>query len=296
VNTRPPRIWIDVECGPFPASVLGSAAISRYVFGALRHLFGPFSVAWVFGPGSAPLARGFYYPTALHVHHDVPRGHVGPSMVLIDDHGDQLWLDGVGCGSMDRCAGSREIVRAAGFDAAESVPFADFDELEFSNGQLAGSRLLTEPAPVSPPGKTAVIDGRLVNRLEFDGAGTTPDDLRALWNRATEPGGWLGDPVRLTLFDSRSTSEGAGRTGCQLVVGGASGRDLWLLLPDPDTYESLSPFGRRQFPGSHLEYRLVVRDIFRTVGVDIDGPEQRSWRQRLLGQHPGEPAVLSWPS
>lgn len=296
MNARPPRIWIDVECGPFPASVSGPAAISRYVFGAFRHLLGPFSEAWLFGSSNAPLARGFYYPMALHTHTDVSRRRRGPSMVLIDENDDQLWLDGVGCGHRDRCADARDLVRAAGFDPAESSPLADYDELHFRRGRLVGSRRVADPVPVAPPGRTAVIDGRLVNRLEFDGAETTPDDLRALWERATEPGGWLGDPVRMTLFDSRSTSERAGRTGCQLVVGGASGRDLWLLLPEPDTYESLSPFRRTHFPGSHLEYRMVVRDIFRSVGVDIDGPEQRSWRQRLTGQHPGEPAVISWPS
>ena len=184
-----------------------------------------------------------------------------------------MWLSGLRCGADGAAVDGASAVLTAAFSgnseslgpALRSLPL--YDEMHVVDGDLVASRLLTEPPPVAPPGKTFVRDGRLVCRMEYDKDGTTPLDLRALWARATEPFGWLGRPTTLTLYDDRARAEGAGHEGCQLVATGESDRELWLQLPEPDTYQRLSPGAARvRYEGAFTEYEAVKADIFRGVG------------------------------
>ncbi len=293
---RPPRVWIDFECGALP----GSAAASLRVFREYRTQFGPFRQAWLFGSNQAPLARGFYFPPNSHSRFALSPESRGPHGVLIDDRGDQLWLDGVACGpDAERAPAAATVLREAGFElpatAADARPLAEYDEMHFRDGRLATSRAAGAAVPVSPAGRTMVLNGRLVNRMEFDGGPTTAADLWSLWTRATESGAWLGRPTSLILYDSRLRSEDAGHTGCQLIAAGETGRELWLVLPEPDDYERLSNLPRRQYQGSYVEYQGVVRNILRSVDSRIDHEAARTWWQRLLGQHELPPAVIRWP-
>ncbi|MEO5833920.1 MAG: hypothetical protein ABIR83_11190 [Nakamurella sp.] len=220
--------------------------------------------------------------------------------MLIDDRGDQLWLSGVACGDeYERTEGALTVLQAAGFVPPPVEhprrPLAGYDEMHFREGRLVAARPTGEAVPMSPSGRTAVINGRLVNRLDFDGDTTTPADIWALWLLATEADGWLGHPVSLVLYDSRATSELAHHTGCQLIATGSTGRELWLVLPEADQYDSLSPFPRRHYQGSYVEYSQVVSDIFRYVGADIVPPDRRPRWRRLLGQYDAPPSVIRWP-
>lgn len=46
-----------------------------------------------FHDGTAPLIRGFYYPISAPDRYGISRGQ-GPTCVLIDNRGHQLWLSG----------------------------------------------------------------------------------------------------------------------------------------------------------------------------------------------------------
>ena len=123
-----------------------------------------------------------------------------------------------------------------------------------------------------------------------------PQDLRELWAQATETHGWLGRPTSLTLYDNRAHSELAGHEGCHLIATGESGRELWLQLPEPDTFDRLSPGAARvRYTGAFTEYESIKASIFRAVGLDIDPPDDRPWRDRILGRHQVQPAVVHWP-
>jgi hypothetical protein len=291
------RVVIDVE----QRAVYGDPASSLQAFGEFGPSFAVWREAWLFNGSAAPLVRCFYYPPSAPDRLGIPRGR-GPAMVLIDDQGDQLWLSGLRCGEAGTVADAARSVLAAVFPersesldpVLRSLPL--YDEMHVVNGDLVASRLLTQPPPAAPPGKTFVRDGRLVCRMEYDKDGTTPLDLRALWARATEPFGWLGRPTALTLYDDRAGAEGAGHEGCQLVGVGESGRELWLQLPEPDTYQRLSPGATRVvYEGAFTEYEAVKADIFRAVGMDIDPPEDRTWRDRILLRHRAQAPVISWP-
>jgi hypothetical protein len=107
---------------------------------------------------------------------------------------------------------------------------------------------------------------------------------------------WLGNVAELTLYDSKIRSEKSGHDGCQLIALGESGRELWLRLPEPDDYNRLSGRRRDQYEGAFTEYRAVAQAIFRGVGLDIDPPDNRPWREKLLGQHRTPPEVIRWVS
>jgi hypothetical protein len=220
--------------------------------------------------------------------------------VLIDDAADQLWLSGLSCGDGKCATAAVAVLGELGFVIPDSpirrrAPLADYAEMHFLNQRLIASRPLDQPVPVTPPGRTFVSGRRLVCRMEFDKGRTTPDDLRSLWRLATEPHGWLGRPVALTLYDRTSESQSSGYAGCQLIAVGESGRELWLQLPEPDNFDRVAPDRIAPYAGAFTEYQAVKEQIFRAVGVDIDPPHNRSWRQRVLGQHPMPPAVLHWP-
>lgn len=291
------RVVIDFE----ERSVYGDPASSLRTFAEFASTFAGFREAWLFHGPTAPLARCFYYPPSAPERFGIPRGQ-GPKMVLIDGKGDQLWLSGVGCGQAGAPMDGALTVVTEAFPAlsGDAAAFLDsidrYDEMHVVDGVLQSSRLLTEPPPVAPPGKTFIRDGRLVCRLEYDKAGTTPLDLRSLWARATEPNAWLGRPASLTLYDDRARSEGAGHEGCQLVAVGESGRELWLQFPEPDTYERLSPGAARvSYSGAYTEYEAVKAEIFHGVGASIDPPDDRPWRDRILLKYRVPPAVISWP-
>jgi hypothetical protein len=170
-----------------------------------------------------------------------------------------------------------------------------YDEMHFVDHQLATTRPSGQHVPVAPAGRTFVRRGRLACRMDFDKGGVSAGDLRGLWAMAIEPGGWLDVVTELTLYDGRVQSEKSGYDGCQLVAGGESARELWLRLPEPDDYDRLSGRRRDQYEGAFTEYRAVAQAIFAAVGVDIDPPDDRPWRERLLGRHRTPPAVIHWP-
>ena len=167
---RSPRILIDFEQG----AAFRDTAASVDVFEQFAGSFESFTQAWLFHSDAAPLTRGFSFPAGSHERYGIPRG-LGPHCVLIDARGDQLWLDGISCGGAgERVRGAIRVLRTLGFAGSEgddpelTATVAASDELAFLGDRIVTSRSLSEPPPVSPPGKTYVSDGRLVNRLEFD--------------------------------------------------------------------------------------------------------------------------------
>lgn len=291
-----PRVVIDFQ----ERAVFGDPESSLRSFEDLRRSFGRCREVWLFNGPAAPLVRCFYYPPSAPDRYGIPRGQ-GPKAVLIDENGDQLWLSGISCGE----AGARSDVAATVLTAVfadlpvgglwlDSLPLSD--EMHFLEGDLVGTRPLTEPSPVAPPGKTFIRNGRLVCRMEYDKDSTTPLDLRTLWALATEPHGWLGRPLSLVLYDDRTRSEGAGDEGCQLVAVGESRRELFLQFPEPDTYERLAPGATRvNYAGAFTEYEAVKAEIFRSVGAQLDQPDDRRWRDRILLRYREPPPVIRWP-
>jgi hypothetical protein len=220
-------------------------------------------------------------------------------MVLIDDFGDQLWLNAAGCGTDDMAKAAITVLKSLEF-AMPTVelsgsPFAGCDEMHFVEHRLATTRPSGQHIPVAPSGKTFVRRGRLACRMDFDKGGVSAGDLRELWAMAIEPGGWLAGVTELILYDGRVQSEKSGYDGCQLIAGGESGRELWLRLPEPDDYDRLSGRRREVYEGAFTEYRAVAQAIFAAVGVDIDPPDDRPWRERILGRHRTPPEVIHWP-
>lgn len=290
-----PRWVIDFEQG----AKFGDPAASVRVFEELGPTFGPFREAWLFDRSAAAMVRGFYYPLSAPVRFGIPRGQ-GPKMVVIDDQGGQLWLSGAGCGQQGgRAEAAHSVLSLLWGDRISpgyAVQLALSDEMHFVDGNLLATRVLPEPTPVAPPGKTFVHRGRFACRMEYDKQETTPVDLRELWARATEPHGWLGQPTSLTLYDDRAQSELAGHDGCHLIATGETGRELWLQFPEPDTFDRLSPGAARvPYTGAFTEYEAVKADIFRAVGIEIDPPEDRPWRDKVLGRHRIPPPVTHWP-
>ncbi len=291
---RAPRIWIDVEHG----AAFGDAGGTLEVFEVFTAVTRPVREVWLFHRHTGPLLRGFYYPRSLNGRFGVPNGR-GPSMVLIDEHGDQLWFSGASCGSHPGAAGA--ILAALGITKIGESPSSEgllsqFDELHLVDGRVVGHRLVGEHTPSSPPGRTFVRNGRIINRMEFDKGGVGPTDLRELWAMATQAHGWLGSPTALALFDDRLRSERSGHDGCRLIATGESGRELWLQLPEPDEFHRIAAGRRRHtFEGAISEYESATRWIFRSVGAVIDPPNERTLRDTLLGRHPVPPAVVRWP-
>ena len=297
-NARAPRIWIDVEHGAGYDSPDDSIDAFQEIRGALA----PMREAWLFHRATSPPLRGFYYPPAAH-QFGVPRG-TGPRMVLVDQVGDQMWLSGASCGpgQGETTDAAAAVLAQVGFQLPppstsnrQSRP-ASCDEMYFLDGHLTHFRLVGDPAPGNPPGRTFVRRGRLIARMEFDKGGVTAEDLRQLWSMAVESYGWLGRPTGLLLYDSRRRAEESGHDGCQLVATGESGRELWLQLPEPDEFDRITPGRQRhQFEGAITEYDSVVRSIFRQVGIDIDPPDDRPLRDKLLGRHRVPPVLHRWP-
>ncbi|MGS0684352.1 hypothetical protein ACVBEQ_04180 [Nakamurella sp. GG22] len=293
---RAPRIWIDVEHG----ARFGSPAASIDSFTEFRNVTAPVREVWLFHRPTSPLLRGFYYPLATHQRFAVPRG-TGPGMVVIDRNGDQMWFGGASCGPGEKAAAAAGILEEIGYaipaaPGGSTSPLAPYDEMHFGREHLSGGRPIGDPVPASPPGRTFVRDRKLVNRMEFDKGGVSAHDLRQLWRMAVEPGGWLGPPASLLLYDSRRRAEESGHDGCQVIARGESGRELWLQLPEPDDFDRLAPGRRRpQFEGAVTEYDSVKQSIFREVGIDIDPPDDRSFRDRLMGRHRPPPPIIRWP-
>jgi hypothetical protein len=291
------RLLIDFELrAPFRQT-----AASLAVFDEFADTFGPFTQAWLFHSDAAPLSRGFFFPPGSTERYGIPRG-LGPHCVLIDTHGDQLWLDGIACGGAnERVRAAVTVLRRSGFvgqgplSSEFSSAVSDCDELHLVGDRILHRRPLSEPPPISPPGKTFVAAGRLVNRLEFDKGGVTAVDLWDCWQRATEPYGWLGRPIELIRYDNRRRSEQSGHAGCQLIAIGDSGRELWLQLPEPDTYDRLSNGQRNRYEGAYSEYELIERDIFRSVGATVESNEDRPWWWRVTGRHAPAPEIIRWP-
>lgn len=290
-----PRVWIDVELG----ATFGSPAGSIEIFQEFRSVIGPPTEVWLFHRDHAPLVRGFYYPLGLHESFGVPKGH-GPQMVLIDATGDQLWLSGARCGPGAAANAAAAVLEMLGFDLPatprEDVSLAAYDEMHYVAGHVSGLRYIGERVPAAPPGKTFVRGRRLVNRMEFDKGGVTATDLRDIWAMATEPHGWLGRPTSLLLYDSKRRSEASGHDACQLIATGETGRDLWLQLPEPDEYDRVAPGRERtHYEGAYTEYEAVKKSIFRKVGVEIDPPDDRPFRHKLVGRHRLPPEQIRWP-
>jgi hypothetical protein len=218
---------------------------------------------------------------------------------LIDECGDQLWLNAVSCGDGETAEAAMTILNILEFAMPSSTaghsPLRGPDEMHFVGRRLATTRQPGQPMPAAPPGKTFVRHGRLVCRLEFDRGGVSAADLRSLWTMGTEPDCWLGRVVELTLYDSKLRAEKSGHDGCQLIAVGESGRELWLRLPEPDDYDRISGRRRDHYEGAFTEYQAVTQTIFRAVGVDIDPPDDRPWREKILGQHRTPPDVIHWP-
>lgn len=191
-STRAPRIWIDVEYG----AAFGDAAGCLTVFSYFRGVTAPVRETWLFQQHTGPLIRGFYYPRNLHERFGVPNGR-GPSMVLIDERGDHQWFSGASCMPGDAGAAAGRILIELGIPdvtvsgptaPASSInpqstfdPLSSLDELHIVDGQLVSRRLVGEPVPSSPPGRTFIRGGRIVTRMEFDKGGVTATDLRELW-------------------------------------------------------------------------------------------------------------------
>ena len=290
---RPPRIWIDVEQG----AAFGSPGDSVRVFEELRSCFGAFSEAWLFRRTAAASLRGFYYPLNVHIKFGIPQGN-GPHLVLIDEFDDQLWLNAAGCGTREMAAAAITVLESLDFampsTTPDGSPLDGADEMHFVDRHLATTRPPGQHVPVAPPGKTFVRNGRLACRMDFDKGGVSAGDLRELWTMAIQPDGWLEAVRELTLYDGRIRSEKSGHDGCQLIAGGQSGRELWLRLPEPDDYDRLSGSRRDHYVGAFTEYRAVARAIFATVGVEIDPPDDRPWRERILGRHRAPAEVIHW--
>lgn len=294
---RAPRIWIDVEHG----ARFGSPVAGIDTFREFSQVTAPVREVWLFHDRPAPLLRGFYYPVATHQRFAVPRG-AGPGMVVIDRNGDQMWFSGASCGPGVKAEAAARILAEIGWAIPRAAsdentsPLAPFDEMHFVDGHLQGDRPIGLPAPAAPPGRTFVRARRLVNRMEFDKGGVTAQDLRQLWGMAVEPDGWLGRPADLLLYDSRRRAEESGHDGCQLIARGESGREWWLQLPEPDDFDRIAPGRRRpHFEGAVTEYDSVKQSIFREVGVEIEPPDDRSLRDRLMGRHRPPPQIIRWP-
>jgi hypothetical protein len=293
---RSPRVWIDVELG----ATFGRPAASIDIFHEFSSAIGPPTEAWFFHRDRAPLVRGFYYPLVAHERYGVPKG-VGPHVVLIGAKGDHLWLSGASCGPGQGAAAATTVLAELAFHLParageqEHSPLARYDEMHYVDGQLSGHRHIKEQIPGAAPGKTFVRGRRLVNRMEFDKGGVTATDFRDIWAMATEPHAWLGRPTSLILYDSRRRSEESGHDGCQLIATGETGRDLWLQLPEPDDYDRLAPGRQRtRYEGAYTEYQAVKQSIFRAVGIEIDPPDDRPLRHKLVGRHRLPPDLIHW--
>jgi hypothetical protein len=220
-------------------------------------------------------------------------------MVLIDEQGDQLWLNAASCHDGDRGTAAMTVLTSVDFEVPKTTSghsaLHGYDEVHFVDRALTGTRPRGHQVPTAPPGKTFIRNGRLVCRMDFDKGGVSAGDLRRLWAMSIEPGGWLGRVGELTLYDSSARSEKSGHDGCQLLAGGESGRELWLRLPEPDEYDRLSGRRRDPYEGAFTEYQACTRAIFAAVGVEIDPPDDRPWRDRLLGRHRPPPERIHWP-
>lgn len=282
-----PRIVIDLDHGGFDvADPAGSLRSFRSA-----SAFAPWRALWLFHGVTAPLIRGFYYPISASERYGLSRGQ-GPRCVLLDARGDQLWLSGVACGGRGApVEAARRLLDALSWTAPD---LAGPDEMLFVDGDLVQSRPLSAPRPQVAPGKTFVRDGRLACRMEFDTPATTPDDLQEIWALSIGPSGWLGRPRALTLYADRARSQQAGHEGCQLIARGATGRELWLQLPEPDTYERLAFTPRAGYAGAFTQYEAFKVAVFRSVGVDLTATG-RTWRDVLRGHHPEPAPIISWP-
>ena len=288
------RLWIDVEHG----ARFGDAADSVDMVDRVFPMIGVVDDIWIFARSSAARNRGFYYPRSAQVRFGVPKAQ-GPLMVLIDDAGDQIWLSGASC-RPGGVAAAREIMTRLDVDLDILDGGGGFvercDEIHIADGQVRGVRMIVDPVPSTPPGRTFILDDRLVSRMEFDKGGVGATDLSRLWAMATEPRAWLGRPIALTLYDSQRRALDSGYDGCQLIAIGESGRELWMQLPEPDEYGRVSPGRlRNTFDGSITEYESAVRWIFRGVGVELPSAADRSLRDKLIGVHREDPAVVCWP-
>jgi len=288
------RLWIDVEHG----AKFGDAADSVDMVDRVIPVVGVIQDIWIFARSSAARNRGFYYPRSVQVRFGVPKAQ-GPLMVLIDDAGDQIWLSGASCRPGGEAA-AKEIMTRLDVDLDILNGGEGFvercDEIHIADGQVRGVRMLLDPVPSTPPGSTFSRGDRLVSRMEFDKGGVGAADLRRLWAMATEPRAWLGKPTGLMLYDSKRRALDAGYDGCQLIATGESGRELWMQLPEPDEYGRLSPGRTRNtYDGAITEYESAVRWIFSGVGVELPTAADRSFRDKLIGTHREEPAVVCWP-
>ena len=289
-----PRLVIDFEQG----AGYGDATGSVRVFTEFAPTFTRFREIWLFHRPAAAMVRGFYYPLSAPDRYGIPRGQ-GPKMVLIDDQGDQLWLSGVGCGGQGaRTDGAMTVLTAVWPDLRQNPTLADLhsaDEMHVLEGILVSSRLLTDPAPVAPPGKTFVRDGRLACRMEYDKE-EPPHRTSALCGprRRSRTAGWAGRRRSRCMTTGRSPKGGTRglparrhrriRAGTLAAVPGAG--HLRAAFP-----------GRRpgELRGRFTEYESVKASIFRAVGVEIDPPDDRPWRDRILLRHQVPPAVIHWP-
>ena len=288
------RLWIDVEHG----ARFGDAGDSVEMVDRVIPVVGAIEDIWIFSRSSAARNRGFYYPRSVQVRFGVPKAQ-GPLMVLIDDSGDQIWLSGASC-RPGGAAAAREIMTRLGvivdiLDGGDGF-IERCDEIHIADGQVRGVRMLSDPVPSTPPGSTFVRGDRLVNRMEFDKGGVSATDLRLLWALATEQRAWLGQPTGLMLYDSKRRALDSGYDGCQLIATGESGRQLWMQLPEPDEYNRVSPGRTRNtYDGAITEYESAVRWIFRGVGTELPSAADRSLRDKVIGRHRQEPAVVCWP-
>jgi len=282
----PPRLWIDVQQGVRVGDAdAGIALVDRLLPG-----LAPVRDVWLFARPDAANDRGFCYPRSAQGQFGGPAVR-GPLMVLLDDIGTQVWLSGASC-RPEGLPAARRIAQRLGLDRAIDDSFGRFDEVHLVDGDVHRMRTLERPAPVSPPGQTFLRGGRVVNRMDFDTNRVDANDLLRLWALATEPRAWLGHPTGLLRYDDRRHSQDSGHDGCQLIVSGETGRELWLQLPEPDDQDRMS--GRRdRYQAAVIGYELVTNLIVRSVGGHLPSGDGRRGRPATSGHR--RPAVRRWP-
>ena len=204
-QTPDPRLWIDVEHG----ARFGALADSIEMFDLVIDKLGRIRDVWLFATSGAARNRGFCYPLSANGRFGVPTA-AGPTMVLIDDTDNQIWLSGPST-QPSGIATARELVQRLGLpvDGVAGEGVVDgCEEIHAVDGTVVGVRTAENGNPRTPPGQTFIRGNRLVNRMEFDKGGAGAVDLRqrGQWRLNREPG-WASPPACCctTANDARTT-------------------------------------------------------------------------------------------
>lgn len=255
--------------------------------------FGRFVEAWAFDTNSDEAVVAGYF-RSRNGERTGPFANEPPrprraGVVLIDSHGDQMWLGQAGTTGGEGRSGAIRILRDAGFDVGTD----GVDSIRLGTHYLDGE-LAPEPFPrnsqrnnllhlrgdlcVSPEGAAAK---RISAEENVDQSG-----ILDWWDQATGPDSWLEKVTRMMLFSSPETSKQNGYYGYQLIAVGSSGREAWIYFPVPEIYEHQDALAVRQelrhFKPVSQSMDVAIEEIFASAGFGIQLRDERNWAIKKL--------------